>query len=166
MEQRPSDRGGERDRGSRLQRFQFGPWLFNVNGARAIIAECPRDIKSLPVEPWAHFYGLDNTDDSVSLFSVQHLDRNYAMTTDLDEPVLVAMLRSSLNKQFPLLIDGTHRLYRAHVEHVAELPAYVLTAEESLAIREDGFIGSSVFWPSHDQGRLPSDAAEPGDGGS
>ena len=167
MEQRPSERGGEQNKGPRLQHFQFGPWLFNVNGARAIIAECPRDIKSLPVEPWAHFYGLDNSgDEAASLFAVQDLDRDYAMTTDLDEPLLVATLRSSQHRQFPLLIDGTHRLYRAYAEQVAELPAYVLTVEESLAIREDGFIGNSVYWPSHDQQRLPSDTAEPGGDGS
>ena len=166
MEQRPSDRRGEQDRGPRVQRFQFGPWLFNVNGARAIIAESPRQPRALPVEPWARFYGLDNTDEAVSLFSVQHLDRDYAMATDLDEPVLVATLRSSLSKQFPLLIDGTHRLYKAFVQGIAELPAYVLDADESLAIREDGFIGGSVYWPSHDERRLPGNPAEPGDGGN
>ncbi len=154
----------EQAEGPRLQIFQFGPWLFNVNGARAIIAESPRQPRALPVEPWAHFYGLDNTDEAVSLFSVPHLDRDYAMTTNLDVPVLVATLRSSLSKQFPLLIDGTHRLYKAYVQDVAELPAYVLDVDESLAIREDGFIDSSVHWPSYDEGRLPNDSAEPGDG--
>ena len=67
MEQQHSDWGGEQDRGPRVQRFQFGPWLFNVNGARAIFAECPRNVRSLPVKPWAHFYGLDNTDEAISL---------------------------------------------------------------------------------------------------
>lgn len=160
MEQQHSDWGGEQDRGPRVQRFQFGPWLFNVNGARAIFAECPRNVRSLPVEPWAHFYGLDNTDEAVSLFSVQDLDRDYAMTTDLDEPVFVATLRSSLSKQFPLLIDGTHRLYKAYVRGVEVLPAYVLDAEESLAIREDCFITSPVHWQSHDPSRLLRDPDE------
>jgi len=165
MEQQPSDRGGEPDSGPRVQRFQFGPWLFNVNGARAIIAESPRQPQALPVPEWAHFYGLDNTDESVSLFSVQVLDRDYAMTTDLDEPVLVAMMRSSPSRQFPLLIDGTHRLYHAYVECVAELPAYVLTVEESLAIREDDFIHSSVHWPSPNYGRLLKSPDEHGNSG-
>lgn len=168
MELRPSDREGGQERSPRRQRFVFGPWVFNVDRGLAIVAEHAREAKALPVEPWTHFYGLDATgeEEGIPLFAPMNLDRDYAMTTDLDEPVLVATLRSSLNKQFPLLIHGTHRLYRAYVEHVAELPAYVLTVEESLAIREDGFIGSSVYWPSHDQGRLPSDAAEPDDGGS
>ena len=113
------------------------------------------------LEPWAHFYGLDNTDEAVSLFSVQDLDRDYAMTTDLDEPVFVATLRSSLSKQFPLLIDGTHRLYKKQTREVVEvLPAYVLDAEESLAIREDCFITSPVHWQSHDPSRLLRDPDE------
>jgi hypothetical protein len=162
MEQGPSGGKEGRDDGSeaeapRVQRFQFGPWLFNVNSARAIIAERPRDESNLLVEPWAHFYGLDNPDEAVSLFFVQHLDRDYAMTTDLEEPVLVATVRNSLNEQFPLLIDGTHRLYKAYVQGVGVLPAYVLDAEESLAIREDGFIGNSIYWPGHDQERFPRD---------
>ena len=169
MEQQPSDGGdeqvirGEQDKDLYVQHLQFGPWLFNINSARAIIAERPRDVRFLPVEPWAYFYGLDNTDEAVSPFSVQHLDRDYAMTTDLREPLLVATLRTSEHQQFPLLIDGTHRLYRAYVEHVAELPTYVLTAEESLAIREDGFIGSPVHWQSHDPSRLLRPSDEEGD---
>lgn len=165
MEQQPSDKGGEQDKIPRVQRFQFGPWLFNVNGARAILAERPRDNKSLPVEPWTRFYGLDNTDEAVSLFSVLHLDRDYAMTTDLDEPVLVATLQSSLSKRFPVLIDGTHRLYKAYVRGIEELPAYVLDVDESLAIREDAFIRSPVNWQSHDPSCLLRPPDEPGDAG-
>jgi len=160
MEQRPFNRHerepSERDEVEtpRLQRFQFGPWLFNVNAARAIIAESPRETQALPVAAWAQFYGLGDAEtEGVSLFAATHLDRDYAMTTNLAEPVLVATIRSSEHRTRPLLIDGTHRLYRAHIERVAELPAYVLSVEESLAIREDGFIGGSVYWPSHDAGR-------------
>lgn len=120
----------------------------------------------MPVTPWARYYRLDSAEDeSFSLFTpLPSFDRDYAMTTDLVEPVFVATLRRSEGEEFPLLIDGTHRLYRAYVEHVAELPAYVLTVDESLAIREDGFIGSSVYWPSHDRERFMGDSAEPSDG--
>jgi hypothetical protein len=66
-------------------------------------------------------------------------DRGYAMTTDLTEPVIVAMLHSQEDdRDYPLLIDGTHRLYRAHAEGTPELPVYVLNVEETLAIREGG----------------------------
>jgi hypothetical protein len=35
----------------------------------------------------------------------------------------------------PLLIDGCHRLYKAHVSGVAELPCQVLDTAETRAIR-------------------------------
>jgi hypothetical protein len=142
MEQLPSNRGGEQERGPVVQHFQFGPWVFNVSGARAIIAERPRDLQALDVESWAYQYGLDDTDAGAPLFSNVGLDRDYAMTTDLDEPVIVATVRTSEHGELRLLIDGTHRLYKAHVQGVAELPAYMLNAEESLVIREDGFFGT------------------------
>jgi hypothetical protein len=60
------------------------------------------------------------------------------MTTDLTEPVIVAILHSQEHDEdYPLLIDGTHRLYRAYQEGVATLPAYVLDVAETLGIRED-----------------------------
>lgn len=168
--ERRSERGeskrssGESDR-SRVQRFQFGPWLFNVDRAQVLIAESPRETKLVPVTPWAQFYGLDRSDGpSFSLFtSHAGFDRDYAMTTDLSDPVLIATLRNSEGEEFPLLIDGTHRLYRAHAEGRSGLPAYVLTAEESLTIREDAFLGNTVHWPSYDTARLPESGEEPGD---
>ena len=97
-----------------MQLFQFGPWLFNVNGARAIIVEAPRT-----ADPYRSSHGLTSMASTTpkrqfSLFSVQDLDRDYAMTTDLDEPVLVATLQSSLSKQFPL----AHRRYAPAVQGI------------------------------------------------
>ena len=147
MERQPSEGGDNQAQrraeteSPRMQRFQFGPWMFNVNRAQAIIAESPRETTQLPVAPWAQFYGLDNRGRvSVSLFSPRsEFDRDYAMTTDLSAPVLVATLRANDGDEFPLLIDGAHRLYRAYAEGVTTLPADVLSADESLAIREDAY---------------------------
>jgi hypothetical protein len=127
----------ELSRAPRLQIFEFGPWRFNVNAAHAIITEHPRNATRLAVEDWARFYGLASSPGKVPLISPLELDRNYAMSTDLEEPVLVATMRNGKNDEFSLLIDGTHRLYKAHTQRVTELPAYVLDADESLAIRED-----------------------------
>ncbi|SRR5712691_1468317 len=127
----------------RRQRFQFGPWLFNVVEAQRIIARSPRDPSPLPVAQWARFYGLDDDghDGGLSLFTpMLGFDRAYALTTDLSTPVLVATLEGKEGQAFPLLIDGTHRLFHAYATDVAELPAYVLTVEESRAIREDGWV--------------------------
>lgn len=143
MEQKPMNtEGGEPHQTSeRPQRFQFGPWLFNVNEAKAIIAEQPRDTHTLVVHPWAHFYGLDSPDGrSFSIFRPgTSFNPDYALTTDLHKPLIVATLRSRQDETFPLLIDGTHRLYHAHIEGVTELPAHVLTVEETLGIREDAY---------------------------
>ncbi|HJP68133.1 MAG TPA: hypothetical protein VJ846_04450 [Sphingomicrobium sp.] len=123
------------------QHFLFGPWSFDIDQAQAIIAERPRSTHPLPVKPWARAYGLDELDNlnRASLIGPgPGFNRHYAMTTDLTDPVMVAMLRDQKTGQdCPLLIDGTHRLYRAHQEGLTELPAYVLTVEESLAIREE-----------------------------
>jgi hypothetical protein len=57
------------------------------------------------------------------------------MTTDLDDPVIIATLTTAGGKPAgPLLIYGCHRLYKAAMTG-ADLPSFVLTAEESLAIR-------------------------------
>jgi hypothetical protein len=147
MEKQP-DQGGdnqERDRHSaerkQVQRFQFGVWRFNIDRAQALITEQPRETQPLPVAAWARYYGLDHAEDrhSISLIGPgPDFDRSYAMTTDLTEPVIVATLHSKEHDEdYPLLIDGTHRLYRAHQEGVAVLPAYVLDVTETLAIRED-----------------------------
>jgi hypothetical protein len=62
-------------------------------------------------------------------------DVRCAMTTDLDDPVIIATLTTAGGKPAgPLLIYGCHRLHKAAMTG-ADLPSFVLTAEESLAIR-------------------------------
>lgn len=126
------------------QRFHFGPWVFDIDKAQALIKEAPRETRSLVVDAWALFYGLDDTRDdehSMSLIGPgPEFNRRYAMTTNLEEPVIVAMLRSEeTGEESPLLIDGTHRLFRAYQDGVAALPAYVLSVEESVAIRQERY---------------------------
>ena len=58
------------------------------------------------------------------------------MTTDLTRPVIIATVRGSApGERLALLIDGTHRLYKAHATGTAQLPALALTPAETLAIR-------------------------------
>jgi hypothetical protein len=64
------------------------------------------------------------------------------MTTNPDEPVILATLsRPGGEPAGPLLIDGCHRLYQAAVTGQAEIPAFVLTAAETLLIRSDAVLG-------------------------
>ena len=63
-------------------------------------------------------------------------DRDYAMTTDLAIPVIIATVPVPGGiPPAPPLIDGTHRLYKATVQGRAHLPAWILTQAETLAIR-------------------------------
>ena len=122
------------------QWFVFAGWVFDVTAATAIIRAEPRDTVSLPVEPWARAYGLDRDpgDDTATIPLLgpgPGFNRAYAMTTDLTQPVIVATLSVAGDEPAPLLIDGTHRLYKAHATGAAQLAAWVLTDTETLTIR-------------------------------
>lgn len=146
MEKQPP--GGEQEPEKPQKRqpeqwFVFGAWTFSVDQALAIIEETPREPKRLPVDQWARFYGLDALVEGRQEFALigpgPDFNQDYAMTTDLDKPVIVATLETEAVGEVPLLIDGTHRLYRAYAEGVAELPAYLLGAEETAAIQQDRY---------------------------
>jgi hypothetical protein len=120
----------------------FGPWLFGVRAAAAqLLRRAPRPAQRLPVTDWARAYGLIPTPGprtSVSLLGHgPGFDREYAMTTDLAEPVIIATVPVPAGgPPASLLIDdGTHRLYKAVVQGRTRLPSLVLTQAETLTIR-------------------------------
>jgi hypothetical protein len=167
MERKPLfGENGEQPDIPRGQIFLFGAFVFNVDRALATLAEAPREARPINVADWARFFGFDlSQDDGIALFAPRHLDPDYAMTTDLGEPVIIATLRGDEGREYPLLIDGTHRIYKAYTLGEETLPAYVLDDEESLTIRDDPFVSSQVHWPSYDQLRTPEadahDAKDP-----
>ena len=55
--------------------------------------------------------------------------------------MILATLTDAGGQPMPLLIDGCHRLYKAAVTGRAEIPAFVLTAAETLLIRSDAVLG-------------------------
>jgi hypothetical protein len=61
----------------------------------------------------------------------KELDWEYAKTTDLSNPLLVI----PFSDEEILLIDGWHRLARAVMEGVEELPMVLLTQEEADSIQ-------------------------------
>lgn len=165
MEKEPLDDNGERAERRRGQRFVFGAFLFNIDRGLDTVAEAPREPQQVEVASWARFFGFDAPEDAgVALFAPRYLDPDYAMTTDLDEPVVIATLRGNEERRFPLLIDGTHRIYKAHALGVERLPAFVLDEAESLAIRDDPFVSSPTHWQNYDPSRSPgSDEPPEGD---
>lgn len=133
--------------GRQQQWFHFGPWVFSIDAAHALITATPRDTVALDVAAWATAYGLTHLDDAhrsaVNLISPtpDAVDRLYAMSTDLGKPVLLGQLSVNGAPPAALLIDGVHRLYRAWRDGVPHLPAYLLTAAETRAIQHNTLLG-------------------------
>jgi len=53
-------------------------------------------------------------------------NKDYAMTTDLSQPLVLAQLCAGKDK----LIDGNHRLYKAEMLGIKTLSAYYLVPEQ------------------------------------
>ena len=139
------------DRNSQIQFGAVGPnkvvHSFERDDAAGLLRAAPRPPQPIPVEPWARAYGLipapGSSPHTVSLIGPgPGFDPEYAMGTDLDEPVIIATLASPAGEAAgPLLIDGRHRLYKAARLGWEHVPSLVLTAAETLAIRRDAVIG-------------------------
>jgi hypothetical protein len=129
------------------QWFTLRPWVFDVTLAGVLLRAAPRPSVPIPVAAWARAYGLAREPGSgrhaISLIGPgPDFSPRYAMTTDPDEPVILATLTSPAGEPAgPLLIDGCHRLYKAAVTGRAKIPAFVLTAAETLLIRSDAVLG-------------------------
>jgi hypothetical protein len=118
------------------QYFIFAAWAFSIDAAELCLKSHPRDPVEAEITGWAQAFGLHaQPEGRFPLIAGPDLDRAYAMTTDLDKPLIFATLQAAGQEPEPLLIDGWHRAYRAHAEQRTHLPAYVLDVEESLAIR-------------------------------
>jgi hypothetical protein len=118
------------------QHFIFVAWAFDIDAAQRRLQSHPREQIQAEITRWALAFGMhDQPEGRFPLISGPDLDRAYAMTTNLDKPLIFATLQAEGKDPEPLLIDGWHRVYRAHSEHRTHLPAYVLDIEESLAIR-------------------------------
>ena len=131
--------------GQPQQWFVLRPWVFDVTLAATLLRAAPRPPVPVPVEAWARASGLDRDPDTgrhaISLIGPgPDFSPEYAMTTNPAEPVILATLAGTEGES-PLLIDGCHRLYKAAATGRAEIPAFVLTAAETLLIRSDAVLG-------------------------
>jgi hypothetical protein len=133
--------------GSKPQQwFVLRPWVFDVTLAGVLLRAAPRPPRMIPVAGWARAYGLIRDPGSgrhaISLIGPgPDFSPGYAMTTNPEEPVILATLADAGGEMTPLLIDGCHRLYKAAVTGRAEIAAFVLTAAETLLIRSDAVLG-------------------------
>ena len=123
------------------------PGLYDIDAATGLLRAAPRPPQPLPVMDWARAYGLTRDPGSgprtISLIGPgPGFDPGYAMTTSLDDPLIIATLTTADGQPAgPLLVDGCHRLYKAAVTGRAELPSFVLTAAETLSIRHEIILG-------------------------
>ena len=132
--------------GKPQQWFVLRPWAFDVTLAGVLLRATPRPPVPIPVAAWARAYGLAGDPASgqqtVSLIGPgADFNPDYAKTTDPGEPAILATLADASGALTPLLIDGCHRLYKAAVTGQAEMPAFVLTATETLLIRSNAVLG-------------------------
>ena len=93
------------------QWFRFGPRAYDVDAANRLLRAAPRPPQPVPVLDWARAYGLIRDPASgprtVSLIGPgPGFDPGYAMTTSLDDPVIIASVTVAGEPPAPLLIDG------------------------------------------------------------
>ena len=76
------------------------PWLFDVTAAIGLLRRVPRPAQPLPVVPWARAYGLiprpGSGPHAVPLIGPgPGFNPDYALTTDLDDPVIIASITAA-----------------------------------------------------------------------
>jgi hypothetical protein len=91
------------------QWFVLRPWVFDVTLAGVLLRAAPRPPVPIPVTAWARAYGLDRDPGSgrhaISLIGPgPHFNPDYAMTTNPDEPAILATLADASGELTPLLI--------------------------------------------------------------
>ncbi|MBS2545510.1 hypothetical protein KGQ19_01370 [Catenulispora sp. NL8] len=114
---------------------QVGDTLFDIEHAFQVLRTSRRRTVPIDVPSWARMYGMD--DNPFAPMTLGPLfDRAHAMSTNLARPLILATIAtgSTRAEDTLLIIDGSHRLYRAFVEGYDQLPALVLTEAETAAI--------------------------------
>lgn len=104
-----------------LQDFEFSGHFFNLDKAKKIITKRPRPVETMQVDEFAYML-------------IDAIIRVKAATSPkykLDVPVIIGTLTSGRR----LLLDGWHRLRKALDTKVKELPAVILTREETAEVK-------------------------------
>ena len=104
-----------------LQDFEFAGHFFNLDKAKRLIILHPRPIEMISVEE----YGAMLTDQIIRVKAAS------STKYKLDVPIIVGTLKSGSR----LVMDGWHRLRKALDSGVRELPAVILTGEETIRVK-------------------------------
>jgi hypothetical protein len=76
-----------------------------------------------------------------SMYGLHTVNKEYAMSTDLEKPLVYATLIIEDNKgkfEYEVCIDGSHRAYKADKMGISALPSIVLSPEDTLKVMADG----------------------------
>jgi len=114
------------------QMFDFMWYTWNIDKAIALIAKRRKknkDIKNMDVDQIYNAIRWSTPDRPV--FAGTNVDPEYALTkADVNKPLVFGLLKDK-NTWYSILIDGHHRLYRAHAEGIKNMPAYFLNKREN-----------------------------------
>ena len=118
-------------------RYGFGIFLFDVRKAKQIICSVPHEIKMVatPREHVEKLVGRPPVEGEplrIDLAAIS-VDWKKAATTDPTIPLIVASAATdpdSYDRQL-MVIDGHHRLAKAYLDNIPELPAVFLTDKET-----------------------------------
>jgi hypothetical protein len=100
------------------QTFQYFGFHFDVDKALKLVTKYPVEM-------------ITPTQEMMGTFL--EVDKDYAMGRDLSKPILFATVLVE-NKQYNILIDGHHRLYKALAEKVKQIPSITLNLKDTLTI--------------------------------
>jgi hypothetical protein len=109
--------------------FNFISTQFNVEAAKVIIRETPRSIIKMDIRPLERFVGKRPKEEGSYKLSPISVNWDKMDNVDLSMPVIVAQKGNST-----LPIDGWHRIAKALESGLEELPAVLLTKEETREI--------------------------------
>ncbi|GAB3467194.1 hypothetical protein [Actinophytocola sediminis] len=118
------------------QVFQFAIFRWCINHVEELIEADPdaaRLVDDVPVKPFGQFLSLEAPAPGYTKLIEVLVSPEYAATTDLSKPIMIAPIILGDENIGGMAIDGWHRIYRALNEGVTELPAYILTEATSVA---------------------------------
>jgi hypothetical protein len=113
--------------------FTWGRHWFDIVKARIVIARAALPVKPFRVDDIIEAIGFNEEFDPEGLPISGVLDLHLLMfDIDVMEPVMFLKFQRIIRRkvvEFPLLIDGHHRLRKAGLVGLKRLPAYVIPQE-------------------------------------
>ena len=105
----------------RAEIFEWGAYLYDIARAKSEAAARPHEQVMIPVASWATMLG------------VMRIDADHVPTRPLDEPLLLVRLGD--HSDTVMVIDGWHRIAKAHAAGIEGLPGLLLDTEAEAAAR-------------------------------